>query len=238
MWSIVSFLYRDDVRKNFLSLSDLEREELLALSCFESAHWELGPAWDIDRGNVEDRILKYLEILYGDKWQTFKNKGNPRSMIISNFYSGEMVNEFLKWHIEDKTEYQCVTEDGTNSKQFDLQIQYRDNPKCDVGIKRIAKTGNMSEYLEEYCEKVDEVGESPTNLVLNLYPVSDRVHPDRARDFLVGYGFMSELVDERYGNNNYWVANLPAHISPTEEHLKPLQQVEKIIKERLQLSGY
>ncbi|MFB6216312.1 MAG: hypothetical protein ABEJ72_04995, partial [Candidatus Aenigmatarchaeota archaeon] len=142
----MSYPFKENVRNNFIRLSDLEREELVALSCFEPAHWERGPAWDIKQQSIEERILNFMEKLYGDKWSSIKN-GNPRSIISRNFYAGTMVNDLIGWHVEDKTEYTCRTENENNEREFDLQICHNGSIKCDVGIKRIVRTGNISEYL-------------------------------------------------------------------------------------------
>ncbi|MFB6216311.1 MAG: hypothetical protein ABEJ72_04990, partial [Candidatus Aenigmatarchaeota archaeon] len=86
--------------------------------------------------------------------------------------------------------------------------------------------------------KTDDIGQAPTNLMLNLYPITDIIHPQRAWDFLVGYGLMSGHVDSKYEEDNRWVANIPASIEPSQEHIKPLERIENIIAEKLELHHY
>lgn len=223
-----------DRKSEFTSLEERKQEQLFALSCFQSSHLEAGFPAPIDK--VENEIKKLLRELYGDgPWRKMKSN-NDIARVLSTFDQGDAMNYILEWFLENKySEYRCRSEQHNTNSQFDVTILDQDIKICGIELKRAGSSNRISEYLNNHQQLCEDTRSARNYLLVNLFPITDKMDPVRTFDLIDGYGRLSPQIHDFYDRNNSYVATIPAPIFETDSDIEPLKTILDVLETDLKI---
>lgn len=223
-----SFRFRE-LKTEFKRLDPEEQRRLFALSSFQSDHVEAGLPVHIAK--VERELKKALRGVYGDStWRTIENRGDVDA-VLSSFEQGDAVNYMLSWYLEDEyPRYSCEPESNSNNSEFDVTVLDQGVALCGIEIKRAGSSNRIYRYLEDHRDKCEGPRSARNFLLVNLYPISDKMDPIRTADLVFGYGPLSARVHEFYERDNSYVANVPAPLFRNESDYDPLEEIRNVLE--------
>lgn len=231
-----SFAYKEDLLSSFLDLSPRERERIFSISCIEPSHWEASPSWDISTQELDGMILDATRELLEDwQYENLDRKGQLED-VKSSFYHADMINRLMCSYLSHELNHRCVPESDGSTEQFDVTIYRDDMPLCDIGIKRMATSSQISEYLNQHRDKVQSIGRGNYSVLFLYYPITDISDSKRVREFVFGYEYLSPKIDPFYESPNNYISVIPAPLEPTDEDIFPLYETKDFIQHKLGLS--
>lgn len=224
-----------ELKTEFQDLTPQKQERLFALSCFQSDHIEAGFPARISE--VEQEQIDALEELYGhNTWQKIRTRGDVET-VLTTFEQGNALNHMLAWFLEDNYScYACQPETGNNESEFDVTLLEQDIPLCGIELKRAGSSNRISRYLEAHREKCEGPREARKYLLVNLFPISEKMDSIRTTDLVTGYGPLSAKTHAFYEQERSHVANIPAPLYRSKDDLKPLREIHRELKEELEIT--
>lgn len=231
-----SFGYRDDLVSNFLELSPADMASVFSISCMEPAHWEASPSWDMTIGELDELIMESAETLLEDWQYRSLERDGQLSGVKDAFYHGDMINRFLCSYLSEELNHRCVPESDGNAEQFDVTIFRDEMQLCEIGVKRMATSSQIIEYLEQHRDKVQSTGQADSSLLCLYYPVTELSESNRVREFIAEYEFMSPYVDSFYESQNHFISAIPAPLNPDDSGINPLEETRDLLLDSYGLS--
>ncbi|MFW6436793.1 MAG: hypothetical protein ACOCYZ_04090 [Halococcoides sp.] len=231
----MSFYRFKDLKSEFQDLTAEKQERLFALSSFQSDHIEAGfPARISD---IEREQKEALEELYGhNKWQNINRKGDVEA-VLSNFEQGDALNFILSWFLEDKyPRYATKPEGGNSESEFDVTLLDQEIHLCGIELKRAGSSNRITHYLKEHRQKCEGPREARKFILVNIFPISEKMDSVRATDLVIGYGPLSAETHSFYQQENSHVANIPAPLYREESDITPLREIYRILREELNIT--
>lgn len=230
-----SFAYKDDFLSAFLDLAPSDQEQVFAISCVEPSHWEASPNWEISHEELDDLILASASNLLEDYQYDVLERRNQLNELKSAFYHGDMTNQFLTRFLAHELDHRFVPESVGGAEDFDVTM-YRDEiPLCDIGIKRMATSSQLSSYLDQHRDKVQSIGEGDCAVLMLYYPTTTITNSRRVRDFVFGYEYLASEIDAFYAEENNYISVIPAPLTPEDNAIQPLRETRDLLRYELGL---
>lgn len=221
------------MKTGFLDLPSPRKESAFALSCYDLGDWEEGFDWLSDPREVRENIDTFLAQLLPDSlWAQLSGDEGRREQAQDLFLTGEMSNYFLAWYLEDRFDrVQSRTESNNSTSEFDVILLEDDVPTVGIEMKRVANSGQLTNYLRDFPEKCDQRQDTQYKFLIVYYPVSQPV-ARRAQSLVRGYGPLAPMTDDFYQPENVFMANIPAPYPREDNETRPLRETRNFLREK------
>lgn len=221
-------------KEEFIEFDSKKQQQLFALSCFQSSHLEAGFPGRID--DIKYELKRLLQDLYGDNpWKKIKSKDGIEN-ILDTFEQGDAMNYMLEWYLDDEfPNYYCISEQHNDRSQFDVTILEQGISICGIELKRAGSSNRVSQYLKDHQEMCGDIRTARNYLLVNLFPITNKMDSVRTFDLVDGYGYLSSQIYDFYAQDNSHVANIPAPIFKTDEGIEPLNLILDVLKNDLNM---
>lgn len=223
-----------DRKAAFHRLDADQQRRLFALGCFQSAHVEAGFPARI--AAVEREVEDALRRLYGDSaWRAIERRGDVDA-VLGSFEHGDAVNHVLSWYLESEFgRFSCRTESVGTASEFDVTVHDGGVPVCGIELKRAGSSNRIERYLDHHRHRCRDDREARNYLLVNLFPITERMDPVRTGDMVFGYGPLSARVHEFYERENSHVANVPAPLFRRDGEFDPLGRIRDVLETDLEI---
>lgn len=218
------------LQSGFMGASQLRKERLFALSCFDISHWESEPNWTIS-DDIVDRFLSECEAIL-DRRHYNRFTGEAGEGWIENaMHRGIIANHLLSWHVSSTLGYRTKVERLSGGlDNFDVRILKDGLPYCDIEIKRFASSRSIDTEVESHIATCESHSEADYTVLFLYFPLGEEERSARVNDYLVGYVYSYSHNVEFFMQDENYICPVPSPVDPDEDDIVPLEKTVNVLR--------